>query len=110
LANEVNSEELHTPSSDYCLNMDVKIRPAVRQPKGECDPENELPYSCPRRTFVDPPEEMPMANTDSNRKALEEFIRKHYEMSAFNTCQRQHWPVTAGPPMRIHTPEDAVPM
>ena len=46
----------------------------------------------------------------SNRKALEEVIRKHYKMSAFNTCKRQHWPVTAGPPMIIHTPEDAVPM
>ena len=51
-----------------------------------------------------------MAATASNRKALEEFIRKHYKTSAFNTCKRQHWPVTAGPPMRIHTPEDAVPM
>ena len=64
-----------------------------------------MPCSCPRRTFVDPPEEMPMAATASNRKALEEFIRKHYETNAFNTCKRQHWPVTAGPPMRIHTPE-----
>ena len=88
----------------------MKTRPAVRQPKGECDPESELPCSCPRRTFVDPPEEMPMAATDSNRKALEEFIRKHYKTSAFNTCKRQHWPVTTGPPMRIHTPEDALPM
>ena len=59
---------------------------------------------------MDPPEEMPMAATASNRKALEEFIRKQYKTSAFNTCKRQHWPVTAGPPMRIHTPENAVPM
>jgi hypothetical protein len=81
----------------------------VRQPKVECDPESELPYPCPRRAFVDPPEEMPMTATDSNRKALGEFIR-HYEKSAFNTCKKQHWPVTAGPPMRIQRPEDAVPM
>ena len=99
-----NHEELHT-------SQNVKTRPAVRQPKGECDPESELPCSCPRRTFVDPPEEMPMAAMASNRKALEEFIRKHNKTSAFNTCKRQHWPATAGPPpMRIHTPEDAVRM
>ena len=61
----------------------------VRQPVGECDPESELQFSCPRRTFVDPPEEIPMAATANNRKALEEFIRKHYKMSAFNTCKRQ---------------------
>jgi hypothetical protein len=39
---------------------DVKTRAAVRQPVGECDPESELPCSCPRRTFMDPSEEMPM--------------------------------------------------
>ena len=49
----------------------------ARQPVGECDPASELPCSCPRRTFVDPPEEMPMAATASNRKDLEEFIRIH---------------------------------
>ena len=63
-----------------------------------------------RRNFVDPPKEMHMAAKDSNGKALEEFIRKQYKTSAFNTCKRQHWPVTAGPPMRIHTPEGAGPM
>jgi hypothetical protein len=89
LAND-NHEELHSSSSDNCLSKDLKIRPAIRQPKGECDPENDLPCSCPRRTFVDPPEEMPLAAEDSNRKALNEFIRKHYETSAFNTCKRQH--------------------
>jgi hypothetical protein len=67
---------------------DVKTRPAVRHPVGESDPESELPCSCPRRTFMDPPEEMPMAATASNRKALEEFIRKHCKTSAFNTCKR----------------------
>ena len=49
-----------------------------------------------------------MAAMAGNRKTLEEFIRKHYETSAFNTCKRQHCPVTAGPPIRILTPEDAV--
>jgi hypothetical protein len=80
------------------------------QPVGECDPESELPCSSPWRTFVDPPEEMPMAAMASNMKALEEFVRKHYKTSAFNTCKRQHWPITARPPMKIHTPDDAVPM
>ena len=80
---------------------------AVRQPKGECDPESELPCSCPRRAFVDPPEKLPMPATDSNRKALEEWIKDYYKAGAFNTCKRQHWPITAGPPMKIHTREDA---
>jgi hypothetical protein len=86
------------------------MKPAVRQPKGACDPESELPCSGPRIAFADPPEEMPMAATASNMKVLEEFLRNHYETSPFNTCKRQHWPVTAGPPMRIHTLDDAVPM
>jgi hypothetical protein len=78
-------------------------RSAVRQPHGECDPESA------RREFVNPPDQLPMPATTSNRKALEESIKEHYKMSAFNLCKRQHWPVTAGPPMKIHTALDAVP-
>jgi hypothetical protein len=29
---------------------------AVRQPKGECNPESDLPCSCPRGVFVEPPD------------------------------------------------------
>ena len=29
-----NPEELHKSSLEYCLNKDVKTRPAVTQPKG----------------------------------------------------------------------------
>ena len=76
---------------------------AVRQPKGECD----LPCSCPRRVFVEPPDQLPMPATASNRKVLEEYIKNHFKAGAFNTCKRQHWPITAGPPMKIHTPSDA---
>ena len=63
----------------------------------------------PKENICGPPRQLPMPATPSNRKALKEFIREHYKTSAFNTCKRQHWPVTAGPPMKIHTPEDAVP-
>jgi hypothetical protein len=48
-------EELQTSSLDDALSSDMGIKLAVRQPKGECDPERELPCSCPRRTFMDPP-------------------------------------------------------
>jgi hypothetical protein len=50
---------------------------------------------------------MPMPATASNRKGLEDFIKEHFKAGAFNTCKRQHWPITAGLPMRIHTPTDA---
>jgi hypothetical protein len=80
---------------------------AVRQPKGECDPESDLPCSCPRRVFVEPPDKLPMPATASNRKVLEEYIKNHFKAWAFNTCKRQHSPITAGPPMKIHTPPDA---
>jgi hypothetical protein len=80
---------------------------AVRQPKGECDPESDLPCSCPRRRFVEPPDKLPMPATASNRKVLEDFIKDHFKAGAFNTCKRQYWPITAGPPMKIHTPPDA---
>jgi len=82
-------------------------RTGIRQPKGECDPENELPCSCPRRVFIDPPDKLPMPATDSNKKALENWIKEYYKAGAFNTCKRQHWPITAGLPMKIHTREDA---
>ena len=49
------------------------------------------------------PDKLPMPATASNRKVLEEFIKA----GAFNTCKRQHWPITAGPPMKIHTPPEA---
>jgi hypothetical protein len=63
---------------------------AVRQPKGECDPESDLPCSCPRRVFVEPPDQLPMPATASNRKVLEEFIRNHLKAGAFNTCKDGH--------------------
>ena len=49
-----------------------------------------------------------MPATESNRKALKEYIKEHYRSSAFNTYKRQHWQVTSGVPMGIHTPADAV--
>lgn len=79
----------------------------TRQPKGQCDPESDLPCSCPRRAFADPPDKLPMPATDSNRKALETWIKEYYKAGAFNMCKRQYWPVTAGPPMKIHTNENA---
>jgi hypothetical protein len=70
---------------------------AVRQPKGECDPESDLPCSCQRRVFMEPPDQLPVPATASNRKVLEEYIKNHFRAGAFNTCKRQHWPITAGP-------------
>jgi hypothetical protein len=75
--------------------------------KGKCDPESDLPCSCPRRVFVEPPDQLPVPATASNRKVLEEVIKNHFSAGAFNTCKRQHWLITAGPPMKIHTPPDA---
>jgi hypothetical protein len=80
---------------------------AVRQPMGECDSESDLPCSCQRRVFVEPPDQLPVPATASNRKVLEEYIKNHFKAGAFNTCKRQHWPITAGPPMKIHTPPEA---
>ena len=84
-----------------------RVATTVRQPRGECDPESDLPCSCPRRVFIDPPDKLPMPATVSNRKALEDWIKDYYKAGAFNVCKRQSWPVTAGPPMKIHTREDA---
>ena len=53
-----------------------------RQPKGECDPESELPCSCPRRVFIDPPDKLPMPATDSNKMALEDWIKEYYKAGA----------------------------
>jgi hypothetical protein len=57
---------------------------------------------------MNPPDQLPMPPTTSNRKALEEYIKEHNKTSAFHLCKRQHWPVTAGPTMKIHTAPDAV--
>ena len=35
-----------------------------------------------------PPDQLPMPDTDSNRKELEEFIKEHYKTSLFNMCKR----------------------
>jgi hypothetical protein len=61
----------------------------------------------PRRRFVEPPDKLPMPAKASNRKVLEDFIKNHFKAGAFNICNRQHWPIPAGPPMKIHTPHDA---
>ena len=40
---------------------------AVRQPKDECDPENNSPCSGIRRRFMEPPDNQPMPTTGNNR-------------------------------------------
>ena len=60
---------------------------AVRQPQGECDPESDLPCSCQRRVFVEPPEQVPVPATASNRKVLEDYIKNHFRAGSFNTCR-----------------------
>ena len=82
----------------------------VRQPEGECDPDSDLPCSCPRRQFTDPPDTLPMPATASNREALEDYIKDRYKASAFNSCKRQSWPKTEGPPMKIFTKPGATPV
>ena len=86
------------------------IKPVLRQPEGTCDPESDLPCSCPIRQFVDPPTELPMPATKSNRAALEAWIKEYYKSSAFNLCKRQQWPHLSGPPVKMHTSADAVPV
>ena len=55
------------------------IQTAIRQPTGECDPESDLPSSCPRRSFAEPPDQLPMLATKSNVPALEGWIREHFK-------------------------------
>ena len=50
--------------------------------KGECDSESELLCSCPRRVFIDPPNKLPMPATDSNKMALEDWIKEYYKAGA----------------------------
>ena len=92
---------------EQCQARQMASSACTRQPKGPCDPESDLPCSCPRGAFADPPDKLSMPATDSNREALETWIKEYYKASAFNTCKRQYWPVTAGPPMKIHTNENA---
>ena len=70
-----------------------------------CYPESDLPCSCPTRVFVEPPDQLPMPATASNTKVLVEF-ENHFKAGAFNACKRQHWPITAGPPVKIDIPPD----
>jgi hypothetical protein len=79
------------------------------QPPGKCNPDSDMPCSCPKRRFVDPPAQIPMPATRSNVDALEGWIKEYYKESAFNRCRRQEWPLTTGKPMTIQTKSDAVP-
>ena len=50
-----------------------------------------------------------MPATDSNIRALEDWIRDYFKESAFNQCKRQPWPEISGKPMKIHTKPDTKP-
>ena len=82
----------------------------VYQEVGVCDPDSPLPCRCPRRRAVDPPERIPFPANTENRARLEEWIKDYYSDSAFSQCKRQTMPCTEGPPMRIHTDPNAVPL
>ena len=89
-----NDSELDE-ENNQSVGIENKPKDAViRQPVGECDSESELPCSCPRRRFVAAPSSLPMPAVESNREALEDFIKDHYRAGAFNVCKRQPWPVT----------------
>ena len=59
---------------------------------------------------MDPPERIPFPANTENRARLEEWIKEYYSDSAFSQCKRQAMPCTEGPPMRIHTDSNAVPL
>ena len=72
-------ERTETVYKSSTLNM-IKSggKQLAKQPVGECDPESILPCQCPRRTFADPPEELPMDATADNREKLEAWILEYY--------------------------------
>ena len=49
VAQEISQTEVH----NKIHNLTSSVLPAIRQPPGECDPESDLPCSCPRRSFAD---------------------------------------------------------
>jgi hypothetical protein len=67
----------------------------THQPPGKCDPESDVPCSCPRRRFVDPPDQIPMPATRNNVPALEGWIKEYYKESAFKqsriVARNQRW-------------------
>ena len=105
------------PKPGHAINGDVidhaeiqEVYTGAYQEYGECDPDSELPCRCPRREFVDPPSSLPYPPIEENREKLEVWINDYFGGSAFNTCKRQTMPCTEGPPMKIHTHPDAVPV
>ena len=90
------------------IDLGMTSIPPAHQPPGVCDPESDVPCSCPRRIFIDRADQLPMPATRSNVPALEGWIKEYFKESAFNQCRRQEWPVTTGKPMKIHTKSDAV--
>ena len=82
----------------------------IFQDEGECDPDSTKPCRCPRREYVDPPDEIPFPPVEENREKLEMWIKEYFASSAFLGCKRQEMPCTAGPPMKIHTNPDVVPV
>ena len=93
-----------------CTQLGGDVQAQGYQPVGECDPDSVLPCQCPRREFVDPPENCPIEMKVENRAELEAWILKYYDRGAFNGCRRQTMPCTDGPPMKIHTAPDAIPV
>ena len=106
LRNNGNSAAANSIGGADQVNQDP-----LRQAEGECDPDPDAPpCRCPRRQFQEPPEQLPFPATASNREVLEGWIKDYYAASAFNGCKRQSWPKVAGPPMKIFTKADAVPV
>ena len=48
----------------------------IRQPPGECDLDSDVPCSCPRGRFADPPDQLPIPATRNNVPALEGWIKE----------------------------------
>ena len=79
----------HTKVNNKINTVTASVLPTIRQPPGKCDPESDLPCSCPRRRFADPPDQLLMQATRSNIPALEGWIRDYFKKSAFKQCRRQ---------------------
>ena len=71
---------------------------------------NLAPCGCPLRSPCPPaPSTIPFPPTEEYRPQIEDWIKKHFASSAFNTCKHQSLQTMSGEPLKISFRSDFTP-
>ena len=100
-------------SREACISLGMisKNFPSIGEAASLITSSKEAICDCPRRTPPPPrPANPPCPPTEENIPRIKQYLMDYYRSSTFNTCEHQPLSLMEGPPMKLMTEENAMPI